>query len=157
MKAILIPVILLAAGTCAGLGAGVMLAKPAAEVVETAAHDTTDAHEAEQTTDREYAKLNNQFVVPVVEDGKVTALVVLALNLEVIAGKRPEIFALEPKLRDGFLQALFNYANIGGFSGNFTAPTNLQTLRRDLLGVAQRIAGPIVTDVLLLDFVRQDA
>ena len=44
----------------------------------------------EISEEREYAKLNNQFVVPIVEEGRVAALVVMSLNVEVTAGGRSE-------------------------------------------------------------------
>ena len=68
----------------------------------------------------EYVKLNNQFVVPVVEDGRVAAMVVLSLSLEVEAGNTEAVYQREPKLRDAFLQVLFDHANVGGFCGSFT-------------------------------------
>ena len=112
---------------------------------------------AESTQEREYAKLNNQFVIPVVEDEMVAALVVMSLNVEVTVGSRTAIFAAEPKLRDRFLQVMFDHANTGGFSGNFTTGTKMRALRNELLRVAQDISGPIVTDVLVIDLVRQDS
>jgi len=106
---------------------------------------------------REYARLNNQFIIPVVEDGQVTALVVMSLNLEVLPGNIETVFAAEPKLRDGFLQVMFDHANIGGFSGNFTEGTTMRALRNNLLQTAQGVIGDAVTDVLIMDLVRQDS
>ena len=93
----------------------------------------------------------------VVSDGRVEALVVMSLNIEVVVGGQSAIFSAEPKLRDGFLQVMFDHANIGGFSGNFTAGTNMRALRNELLRVAKEISGDIVTDVLIIDIVRQDS
>ena len=159
MKALLIPLILLVVGTGAGAGAGLLL-KPAPE--ETAMPECPDpetmtaAAPVDITTEREYAKLNNQFVVPVVTDGRVEALVVMSLNLEVTTGSRTAIFAAEPKLRDRFLQVMFDHANTGGFSGNFTTGSNMRLLRDELLRAARDISGDRVTDVLVIDIVRQD-
>ena len=63
----------------------------------------------------EYVKLSNQFVVPVVKGKTVVSLVVLSLSLEVPEGQKDAVFRREPKLRDSFLQVLFDHANIGGF------------------------------------------
>lgn len=166
MKAILIPVILLLLGTGAGAGAGLFL-KPAKDDTEYAAIDcpTPEGGVTEMTVpdtaaaspEREYAKLNNQFIIPVVEDETVAALVVMSLNLEVTVGTRPTIFAAEPKLRDRFLQVMFDHANNGGFSGNFTTGTKMRALRNELLRVAQEVSGSDVTDVLVIDLVRQDS
>ena len=115
-------------------------------------------HEPDETAqEREYAKLNNQFIVPVVEDGAVAALVVMSLNLEVTVGGRAAVFAAEPKLRDRFLQVMFDHANTGGFSGNFTTGTKMRALRNELLRVAQEVLGTDATDVLVIDLVRQDS
>ncbi|MDX8346414.1 flagellar basal body-associated protein FliL [Cognatiyoonia sp. IB215446] len=166
MKKLLLPVILLVIGVGSGVAAGFALKPEAVAGDDLLADghpcgDTQKVAEASQPPEipeeREYAKLNNQFVVPVVEDGNVVALVVMSLNVEVTVGGRTTIFATEPKLRDGFLQVMFDHANIGGFSGNFTSGTNMRTLRNELLRVAQEIAGSIVTDVLIIDIVRQDS
>ncbi|WP_400085178.1 flagellar basal body-associated protein FliL [Yoonia sp. R78084] len=166
MKAILIPVILLLAGTGAGAGAGLFLTPPKQQDAESAldcptpegAIETSGVPDAAAASpEREYAKLNNQFIIPVVEDEMVAALVVMSLNLEVTVGSRTAIFAAEPKLRDRFLQVMFDHANNGGFSGNFTTGTKMRALRNELLRVAQDISGPSVTDVLVIDLVRQDS
>jgi len=104
----------------------------------------------------EFVRLNNQFIVPIVAEGKVAALVVMAISLEVTAGQREAVFAMEPRLRDGFLAVLFDHANAGGFDGTFTTSENLYVLRRALLESARSLAGPGVRDVLITDLVRQD-
>ena len=163
MKKLLLPIVLMLVGVGSGVGAGFVF-KPdpiedplarnnpcgdVAETVEVAAPVIPE--------EREYAKMNNQFVIPVVSDGRVEALVVMSLNIEVVVGGQSAIFSAEPKLRDGFLQVMFDHANIGGFSGNFTAGTNMRALRNELLRVAKEISGDIVTDVLIIDIVRQDS
>ena len=104
----------------------------------------------------EYVKMNNQFVVPVVEEGRVTAMVVLSLSLEVTTGSTEAIYAREPRLRDAFLQVLFDHANVGGFSGSFTDGANLVVLRNSLKESAILTMGTVVTDVLITDIARQD-
>jgi hypothetical protein len=54
------------------------------------------------------------------------------------------------------LQVLFDHANSGGFNGSFTDGANLVLLREALLETALRIFGTDVTDVLIVDIVRQD-
>lgn len=105
----------------------------------------------------EFVKLTNQFIVPLLQEGRVVSLVILSLNLQVEAGKSEEVYALEPKLRDAFLQVLFDHANAGGFRGSFTDGSNLLYLRRALLERAQGLVGPVVTDVLISDIARQDS
>ncbi|WP_296426011.1 flagellar basal body-associated FliL family protein [Yoonia sp.] len=167
MKRLLLPLLLLLIGIGSGVGAGLflkpgpnedMLAEgdPCGDPIATDGH-VTDAEAVEITQEREYVKLNNQFVIPVVKDGAVEALVVMSLNLEVTIGSQAAVFAVEPKLRDAFLQVMFDHANIGGFSGNFTNGTTMRALRNELLRNARRIAGVQVTDVLIVDIVRQDS
>ena len=174
----LLPIMLALVGLGAGVGAGLVL-KPDPPVVEDAAAkdgaeaghadaagkakedthagDPTGDHSAKDPGDVEYVKMNNQFVVPVVQGAKVTALVVLSLSLEVSFGQRENVYQLEPKLRDGFLQVLFDHANSGGFNGNFTDTAPMNTLRNALHEVAVKVVGPEALDVLIVDIVRQDS
>jgi hypothetical protein len=167
----LLPILLAVVGLIGGGGAGYLLRPPAA--VNTAADKCgnpgteTTGHErvlpddgAETDTEavpaHEYVKLNNQFVVPIVENGEVAALVILSITLEVAAGATEQIYAREPKLRDVFLQVLFDHANSGGFGGAFTESNNMDMLRNALLEVARKSLGAAVVDVLIVDIVRQD-
>ncbi|NDW32016.1 flagellar basal body-associated FliL family protein [Salipiger sp. PrR007] len=177
----LLPLLLALIGTGAGIGAGLFFAPgpnghatpdaghaeppPAGAEDHTAADMAAADHGEEESGDgaagghdgeTEYVKLNNQFVVPVVEDARVGALVVLSISLEVSAGSTESIFDEEPKLRDGFLRALFDHANIGGFDGNFTQTPRMEALRRVLFETARNILGARVKDVLITDIARQD-
>ena len=175
----LIPVVLGLLGLGIGLGTGIFLrpavetpveavegeAEHAASADANAAHGETAKTEhatelaKEETAEGgpEYVKLTNQFVIPVVEQGKVVSMVILALTLEVGAGTAEAIYAREPKLRDAFLQVLFDHANSGGFNGSFTDGANLVLLRKALLEAAQTAIGPHVSDVLISDIARQDS
>jgi flagellar FliL protein len=105
----------------------------------------------------EFVQLSNQFVVPIISEGKVTALVVLALSIEVPAGKSETVLLREPKLRDSFLRVLFDHASIGGFEGNFTDAQVLDRLRSALKEVAERDLGKeLAKDVLIVEIARQD-
>lgn len=154
----LIPLILILVGAGAGVGAGLALRphpEPEGEHAE-APEPPDPALDADGKPLHDYAKLNNQFIVPVVEDGEMAALVVLSLSLEVRPGMTEVVYAREPKLRDALLQVLFAHANNGGFRGSFTENTTLQSLRLSLLETARSIVGPGVSDVLILDLMRQD-
>lgn len=164
----LLPVILAVIGVGGGIGAGLALKPEPAEMAmdnpcgdphhEPAAsqqdHVEDEAHDEEEMP--EYVKLNNQFLVPVVADEMVESLVVMTLSVEVKAGQGEVIYSREPKLRDAFLQVLFDHANIGGFRGEFTNARNLDVLRNALTEVAQDIAGDIVNGILITDIARQD-
>ena len=104
----------------------------------------------------EFVKLNNQFVVPVVAGGQVEALVVVSLSLETDQGIRDVIYKREPKLRDAFLQVLFDHSNMGGFQGAFTRSNNLDVLREALRQVARNEFGDVIHNVLIVDIARQD-
>jgi flagellar FliL protein len=176
----ILPALLALIGLAAGTGAGMMLrpaddAQAEAAVAEVAADQAmTPEAEADHPTEGddatrrsaragaeddvafEYVKLNNQFVVPVVHDTRVTSLVVMSLSVEVAAGQKEVVFAREPKLRDAFLQVLFDHANSGGFDGVFTTGEKMNDLRGSLYLKAVDVLGPIASDVMVIDIVRQD-
>jgi flagellar FliL protein len=154
----LIPVVLALMGLGVGVGAGVVLrpAPPEPTAEEGAAEHPPEVP-AEPEVPPEYVKLNNQFVVPVMAGGKVISLVILSLSLEIEPGTSQEIYAREPKLRDLFLQVLFDHANAGGFQGSFTDGSNLVLLRKTLFEAAAGILGQSVKDVLISDIARQDS
>jgi hypothetical protein len=164
----LFPILLAVVGLAAGVGGGMAL-RPDPEVVSIdpcGDMDTGSTHAEEMPADGEeeegddsayeYVKLNNQFVVPDLDDGRVTAMVVLSLSLEAKTGAREAIYAREPKLRDAFLQVLFDHANTGGFKGAFTDSGTMTNLRNALTEIAQKTIGNEVNDVLVIDIVRQD-
>lgn len=151
MIARLLPLLIVLIGLGAGLGGG-MLLRPASD------HAERDAVPAEETlADTEFVKLNNQFVIPVVEDGRVTSLVIMSLSLEVTNGSTETVFSREPKLRDALLQIMFDHANAGGFRGVFTDGANVSLLRHALLEAARKTLGDIVNDILIFDLSRQDS
>jgi len=165
MLRLLLPVLLGLTGLLLGGGAGYFLrpagvAAPPGESAgaEEPAHEEAAAHgEAETSEGPEYVKLSNQFIVPILDKGKVASMVILSLSLEVTKGSTSEVYAIEPKLRDSFLQVMFDHANAGGFDGAYTDGANLILLRQALLETAKRIMGDTVSDVLIIDIVRQDS
>jgi flagellar basal body-associated protein FliL len=149
----LFPILLALVGLAAGAGGGIAL-RPAPEEGAEASEET---QEAEEKNPPDYVKLNNQFIVPVLEGGRVVSLVVLSLSLELDAGNTELVYSREPKIRDAFLQVLFDHANTGGFRGSFTDGSNLVLLRGALTEKAKGILGPVVTDVLITEIARQDS
>lgn len=160
-----LPFLLALIGLGAGTGGGFLLRPVPAEVVLNPCGEgeaVQAAHASEQPAEEgvpthDYVKLNNQFVVPVVETGQVSALVILSISLEVTVGTTQQVYAMEPKLRDGFLQVLFDHANAGGFDGAFTDANNMTILRHALLEAAKKAVGETVSDILIVDIIRQDA
>lgn len=150
-------------GLGAGVGGGLML-RPVSDASDHAVDESAEtaatgasATPAAEVGVPEYVKMNNQFVVPVVKEGRVVAMVVMSLSLEVEPGMTEAVYEREPKLRDAFLQVLFDHANVGGFSGSFTDGSNLVILRTSLKEAAGLILGATVKDVLITDIARQDS
>lgn len=174
----LLPLILVLIGIGGGGGAGYMLrpapaelaageegAAPKAEDHATDSHDDAqkeDSHDDDHSDHGEgadapaFVKLNNQFVVPVVYQEEVAALVVLSLTLETSADATTALYNQEPKIRDTALRVLFNHAYSGGFDGHFTAPEKLDVLRMNLREAVNVLSGGKVHDVLITDIIRQD-
>lgn len=149
------PVLEKEAGTKAGEG-GAPVAEEGSGHGGSEAESGSAEHDGGEAPEHDYVKLNNQFVIPVVEKGRVAALVILSLSLEVPPGGGDAVFAAEPKLRDAFLRVLFDHANSGGFSGSFTESAALAPLRTALLEAGQGVLGDRLGAVLIGDIVRQD-
>ena len=149
MKLIL-PLVLAILGVALGGGAGWFLRPPAPEPEQA----TAPAMAAPAAT--ETLRLTNQFLVPLIEEGQLRAMVVIGLALELAQGHNVTLARDEPKLRALFLQHLFDYANLGGFDGVFTSGEALSGLRRGLREEARAELGPAVQDVLITELVRQD-
>ncbi|MEL7259445.1 MAG: flagellar basal body-associated FliL family protein [Pseudomonadota bacterium] len=163
MKSLLIPILMGVVGFAGGSGAGYVLRAPVEDSTEEALRETEPkveeaSHETKEDehASAEYVKLNNQFVVPIVSGDLVNALVVMSLSIEITQGETSAVYAVEPKLRDAFLQVLFDHANMGGFKGDFTEARNMDLLRTALTDTAQNIVGELVTGVLITDIARQD-
>ncbi|MEX0283434.1 MAG: flagellar basal body-associated FliL family protein [Paracoccaceae bacterium] len=179
----ILPVVMGLVGVGAGIGAGKMLTPGDSHAAEAKADDhgakkkaDKDHAKADKKNDKAkgkkadqghgddgygipeqaYVKMANQFVIPIVERERVASMVVLSLSLEVQPGTEEQIYALEPKLRDSFLQVLFDHANMGGFQGNFTTSEMMDVLRGSLHDIAEKELGDAIEGVLIQDIVRQD-
>jgi hypothetical protein len=174
MKLIL-PILLAVLGLVGGAGAGWYL-KPG-EVLEAPpclddhgneappetceSDEKIDPHEAEHAPSdgpdaSQFITLDRQFIVPIVSEDRVSAMMVLTLNLEVAPGRMEKAFRNEPKLRDVMLRALFEHAYTGGFNGDFTAEHVVRELRGNLLAAGREIIGNDLRSVLIADMIRQD-
>lgn len=167
----LLPILLLLLGLGAGTGAGWFLRPHPVppDTVASTEHGVTPAAEAaeghgERSTgyepapaETEVVRLPNQFVVPLIQDGQVRAMVVIGLALELTPGHRFEISRDGPRLQAVLLQLLFDHANIGGFDGLFTSGEVLLALRRTLREAVRAEIGPHLHDVLITDLLRQES
>ena len=168
----LLPIVLILVFGGAGIAAGLKL-KPEPEeahaeqgpcgddpnaTLETVVHSAPKENKPDNNEDVsfDYVKMNNQFIVPIIKKDIVKAIVVVAISLEVKTGTSDQVYLIEPKLRDTFLQALFDHASLGGFEGSFATTENLIRIRRSLKANATAVLGDIVNDVLITDIARQD-
>ena len=160
----LIPVLAVLAGLVIGAAAAQFLApEDPGEATEgqTAEKTEPDAEKSgakpSDARSHEFIKMQKQFVVPLLDGPRTTGLATVSLSLETDPGLSELYYAREPKLRDAFLQVLFEHANTGGFEGAFTRPGKMRPLRQALLEVAQDVISPDqVHAVLILDIARQD-
>lgn len=155
IKVILFSVIGLIVGGGMGVGGAMFLSPPPSDS-EMVSGDTVSEPQDEEESERAYADFSEQFIIPLMSDDAVEALMVVSISLEVNALDLQRVHDHEPKLRAAFLQSLFNHANNGGFSGNFTHFSTMASLKRELLYVAQDVVGETVSDILILDAVRQE-
>lgn len=113
-------------------------------------------HDPEEDGKYEYIALDKQFVVPLVNETRVQAMIILSLSLEATLDGVDMVHRRSPKLRDVFLQVLFRHAHSGGFDGVFTGGQAMADLRAGLRDAAKGVLGDAVHDVLVTDIVRQD-
>ena len=173
---VLIPLLIALVGLGAGVGAGLFLrpapeAAPSHEASADCGHGevepcrTAEAdpfkttkvsvkkHEEELT----YVPMDKPFVVPVFAGEKVIAMVVVSLSLETDLDGAHVVEAVQPRLRDSFLKALFRHANSGGFDGSFTSGQKMDDLKSALLQAGKTVMGEaMIGEVLITEIARQD-
>ena len=149
----LIPLILLLFGLGAGIGAGLYLRpQPVPPEQAEAEMELPDPPSGEALISYEFA---NQFMVPLVVEGRIVGTIVMRLALELPEAQLAHVQGNSARLRDGLLQVMFDHASSGGFEGVFTDHDRLGPLRRALLESAQMIVGRhAVTRVLITDILR---
>lgn len=115
-----------------------------------------DHGETDDSTSVSYLKFKRQFVVPVMERGKIDALVIMNLNLE-LNGDAPEnVYSLEPKLRDAITRELLTMSDNDVFGKKLTSAESYETLRDTLLRASKAVVPEGIKDVLILDVARQE-
>lgn len=154
----LLPIVLLLIGIGIGGGAGIFLKpeEPVCEAEECEEAADVVEEDVDPAEELSYLAMKNQFVVPVIEDELVKSLVVLSISLETGSDDTQFVFSREPKIRDTFLQVLFDHAHVGGFDGAFTESGRLSLLRVALLEAVHSVVGGKVSDILITDIVRQE-
>lgn len=115
-----------------------------------------DKSSSKSSDEFEFLKFKRQFVVPVIGEDRVDALVLLNIGISLSGDVKEELFQLEPKFRDGFMRELLGMSNAGYFNNELTDPQTYEVLRETLLRAAKEIEEEGVKDILILDFARQD-
>jgi hypothetical protein len=168
----LVPILLALLGLGAGLGAGLMLKPPQAAAPAEACAEAADCppvaaaddpfrrppEDAEMPAgEATYVPLEKPFVVPIFSGERVVAMVVVSLSVATSVEGAPVVQALQPRLRDNLLTALFRHANSGGFDGSFTSGQKMADLRLALRQAAREVAVDIpVGEVLITEIARQE-
>ncbi|MBA3326110.1 MAG: flagellar basal body-associated FliL family protein [Rhodobacteraceae bacterium] len=172
---ILMPIGIAILGLGAGVGAGVALkpapeapakeacvahegeaCPPAADPLEPAPAAAAGGH-GEKDEGPALVALDKPFVVPVFRGEKVVAMVVVSVAVEIAAESETAVEAVQPRLRDSFLAAMFRHANSAGFDGAFTTGQKMEDLRSALLVAARQVfPGEVVSEVLITEIARQD-
>lgn len=155
----ILPVILALLGLAGGIGAGHALRPmppPPEGQAQAPVEGTPPAPNTGRPADTMVLNLPNPFLVPLIGEGRVRAMVVVSMALELLPGSPVDLQRDEARIRALFLQLIFDYANLGGFDGVFTSGEQLQTLRRTLREAARAEFGNSVHDVLITDLMRQE-
>lgn len=177
MKALLFPIILaifaaggvLAADKVRGNGAPAAISGDAHGEASDS-HDKSNSHGKSEKKDgghgekggddyggqTDFINFKRQFVVPVLKDNAVDALILINLALEVPASERDNMFRLEPRFRDAFIRELLQLSDDGYFDQELTSSDTYEILRETLSRAANDISDGGVNKVLILDLSRQD-
>ncbi|MEM9147092.1 MAG: flagellar basal body-associated FliL family protein [Pseudomonadota bacterium] len=103
-----------------------------------------------------YVTIARQMIVPVVSGGETQALMLFEIALDVPEEHREVVLEREPRLRDAFLRELFELSYTGAFLETYTSDRVMEDLRQKLLAAARVHVGDRVTDILILDALRQE-
>lgn len=156
----LLVILLVPLGLIGGLAGGHFLAPPPEQVEgDVEVEDVKEAAKKPPKLDlsnADYAKLDKHFIIPVIEEGAVSALVVITMAIEVEKESRDLVFEHEPKLRAEFLNVFFNHAQSGGFAGVFIHTEAMNDLRESLNAAAWSVLGDVAHQVLITSLTRQD-
>ena len=162
----IMPLLALILGLAGGGAAAIFLAPPPDDQPMSQNEATTPDAQSETSSDDlqdgasdsfEIVKLPSQFVVPVIMDNRVRAMVILTVALEVEVGQGDRVRALEPKLRDEFLAELFSLAALDGFKDEMISRKTLELVKRALSVRSSGVLGLQNVNVLVTDMARQDA
>lgn len=118
-------------------------------------HGKSDAYDDGAGT-VSYLKFKRHFVVPVMKNGTIEALVIMNINLLLNENAPDQTYNLEPKVRDALMRNLMGLSNQGAFGNSLTNAENFENIRLELLKAAKSVLSDSVDDVLILDIARQE-
>lgn len=108
-------------------------------------------HGKEDATDTVYMKFGRQFVVPIVENGRPRAMMIMDINIEVSNELGETVYAYEPRLRDALLSHLIMRAGEGDLPQMLEDTERMEETKAELLVIARGIIGDGALEVLLQD------
>ena len=159
----LLPLLSLIIGLGGGVAAAIVLAPknkaPASDESDAAvapSESTAGSTDPVAEENMEIVKLPNQFVVPVIVNKRVMAMVILTVALEVKDGTGDHIRSIEPKLRDTFLEELFGLASLGVFEDEIISRKSMSLVRTALTERAKTLLDQKGARVFITDMARQD-
>lgn len=103
-----------------------------------------------------YYKFSREFVVPLIENGRVSSLVILNINLEIDASASGKLFSMEPALRDNIMTTLISLANDGRTFQTLSNIESYESMRALVLMNLRKSVPDGIRNVLILDMARQD-
>ncbi len=103
-----------------------------------------------------FYKFSREFVVPIIRESRVDALVILNISLEVEGDTAQKLFTLDPKLRDNIMSTLIVLSNEPDLFDNMTQVENYERIRGEVLKNLRNVIPEGINNVLILDFAKQD-
>lgn len=103
-----------------------------------------------------YYKFPREFVVPLIENGRVSSLVILNINLEIDESASAQMFLIEPAVRDNIMTTLISLANDGKTFQTLSDIESYESMRALVLMNLRKAVPNGVRNVLILDMARQD-
>jgi hypothetical protein len=103
-----------------------------------------------------FIDMERKFVVPLVRGNRVRSLVVVDLRLEVRSAAETRAQELKPKIRDLFLDTLYEMAVAGAFDGDLYSNNVQGEMRTRLLEDAMQVLQDDATAILIGELLRQD-
>lgn len=100
--------------------------------------------------------LKDQVVIPVIENEKITSLVIMTISFSISNSDTKKYYDVELNVRDALINTLFEFAYDGGFTSRFGHPDNFLDLKSRLLAAGKTILGDDLEEVLIGNLTRQD-